>query len=259
MVWNYLEISMKSSSGNLPRVIPVLLLKESALYKTVKFADSKYVGDPINAVRIFNEKEVDELVILDINASKDKKGPDYDLLESIVSEAFMPIGYGGGVNSLLQAKRLFNLGIEKIIINSALYQNESLLYDLVANFGSQSVVACLDYKKNIFGKKFPVFLNATKNKKVDLITFAIHLESLGVGEIILHSVDRDGTFTGYDLEQIKAVSYAINIPLVACGGAGKISDLADAIRAGASAVAAGSIFVFNGIHKAVLISYNNKI
>ena len=194
---------MKTNSDNIPRVIPVLLLKDSGLYKTVQFDDPKYVGDPINAVKIFNDKEVDELLILDITAGKNKKGPDYDLLESIVSEAFMPIGYGGGISSLIQAKRLFNLGIEKVVVNSTLYENETILNELVANFGSQSVVASLDYKKNLFGKKYPFFINATKKIKVDLVTYARHLESLGVGEIIFHSVDRDGTFTGYDLEQIK--------------------------------------------------------
>lgn len=250
---------MKTNSDNIPRVIPVLLLKDSGLYKTVKFSDPKYVGDPINAVRIFNDKEVDELLILDINAGKNKKEPDYGLLESIVSEAFMPIGYGGGINSLSQVKRLLKLGIEKIILNSVFYENESILKELVDNFGSQSIVASLDYKKNLFGNKYPFFINASKHKKIDLITYAKHLESLGVGEIILQSIDRDGTFLGYDLEQIKAVSNAINIPLVACGGAGKISDLREAINSGASAAAAGSIFVFNGIHKAVLISYSNKI
>lgn len=243
----------------MPRVIPILLLKDSGLYKTIKFGEPKYVGDPMNALKIFNDKEVDELIILDINATKSNKGPDFNLLESIVSEAFMPIGYGGGINSLSQAKKLFNLGIEKIIINSVLFDNETLIKDLVANFGSQSIVASLDYKKTLFGEKYPFFLNATKRKKIDIINYAIHLEKLGVGELILHAVDRDGTFLGYDLEKIRLVSNAINIPLVACGGAGKMSDLRDAINVGASAVAAGSIFVFNGVHRAVLISYNNNI
>lgn len=242
---------------NRTRIIPVLLLQNKGLVKTVKFKNPSYIGDPINAVKIFNNKEVDELVLLDIDANKQKRKPDYALIRDIVSEAFMPIGYGGGVTSMEDARNLFNIGVEKVIINSALMDNESLVKELAAHYGSQSIIACVDVKSSLFGKPQPGFYSASKNSKTDVVTYCKHLESLGVGEIILQSVDRDGTYKGYDLDLIRQVSSAVAVPIVACGGASGKEDLKQAIASGASAAAAGSMFVYNGKHKAVLISYTN--
>jgi cyclase len=241
------------------RVIPILLLKGKGLVKTVRFKNPTYVGDPINAVKIFNDKEVDELVLLDIDASKNNRKPDFELLRDIVSEAFMPVGYGGGIRTMQDVHRIFQSGIEKVILNSLLMDNEASLKEMVDNYGSQSIIACVDYKKNIFGKAHPFFFGGSKSIKSDVRSYTRQLEELGVGEIILQSIDRDGTFNGYDLEMIQSVANAVNIPVVAAGGAATQSDFKLALDKGASAVAAGSMFVYNGKHKAVLISYINNI
>ena len=240
------------------RVIPSLLLKNGGLVKTVKFGSPKYVGDPINAIKIFNDKEVDELVILDIEASKNTKGIDFDLLTRINKEAFMPLGYGGGIKNIQDAKRIFNLGYEKIIINSAALYNPKLITEISNISGNQSTVVCIDVKKNIFGKYY-VF-DHVKNKLTDLNPFDYvkTIEKLGAGELIVYSVDQEGTFKGYDLNLIKGVSEIVNIPVVALGGANDVEDLAKAINIGASAVSAGSMFVFHGPHHAVLITYPDK-
>jgi len=240
------------------RVIPVLLLDNKKLVKTIRFKDPVYVGDPVNAVRIFNEKEVDELVLLDISATKDKREPDYKLLENIVSEAFMPIGYGGGIKSLAVANTLFGLGIEKVIFNSLMIENENEIRKIVEHYGSQSVIACVDIKKNFLGKKQVFFKGLSKTITTDILDYVEHLQSVGFGEIILQSVDKDGTGTGYDLEVLEHVSGKLNIPVVIAGGAATENDFKNAFNKGASAAAAGSMFVFNGKHRAVLISYTNK-
>jgi len=241
------------------RVIPVLLLQGRGLVKTVRFKDPTYIGDPINAVKIFNDKEVDELVLLDIDASKNNRKPDFELLKSIGSEAFMPVGYGGGIKTMQDVHMVFQSGIEKVILNSLLMENEAALKEMVDHYGSQSIIACVDYKKNIFGKAHPYFFSGTRSSKTDIVSYVKHLESLGIGEIILQSIERDGSFQGYDLETIHRVANALNIPVVAAGGAASQSDLKLALEKGASAVAAGSMFVYNGKHKAVLISYINNI
>jgi cyclase len=240
------------------RVIPVLLLDNKRLVKTVQFKKPVYVGDPINAVRIFNEKDVDELVLLDISASKENRKPDFNLLEDIVSEAFMPIGYGGGIKSLEDARTLFSLGIEKVILNSLLIENEKEVEKLVSDYGSQSVVACIDFKKNLFGKKNPFFKGLSKTLSGDVLDFAKKMQNIGVGEIIIQSVDKDGTGTGYDLELLNLISKSVSVPVVIAGGAASGTDFKLALENGASAAAAGSMFVFNGKHRAVLISYTNK-
>lgn len=240
------------------RVIPVLLIDNKRLVKTIRFKNPVYVGDPINAVRIFNEKEVDELVLLDISATKEKKQPDYKLLESIVSEAFMPIGYGGGIRSLDHAKILFNLGIEKLIFNSLIHENRQKLVKIIEHYGSQSVVACIDVKMNLFGKRQIYFKGIAQTLKTDIIEYSRHLQKLGIGEIILQSVDKDGTGTGYDLQLLESLSGALEIPVVIAGGASTGNDFKMAFNHGASGAAAGSMFVFNGKHRAVLISYTNK-
>ncbi len=240
------------------RVLPCLLLQEGGLVKTVKFKKPSYVGDPINAVKIFNKKEVDELVILDIEASSFGRGPDFDMIGDIVTEAFMPLAYGGGISSVEQAHKLFSLGIEKVVINTALDGNIGLLRELAEIFGSQAVVAALDVKKGMFKGYEAYTLNGTKAVKSDIVAFVRKLEENGAGEIFLTAIDREGTMGGYDVKLIKQVSDAVDIPVVANGGAKTPDDFVQAVEAGASAVAAGAMFVYHGPHRAVLISYPDR-
>jgi len=238
------------------RVIPCLLLKGSGLVKTIKFKDPTYVGDPINAVKIFNEKEVDELLFLDITASVEGRRPPFKIISEIASECFMPLGYGGGVKSLADMRELFALGVEKVVMNSAAVENPYLVADAAAIFGSQSIVVSIDVKKTLLGNYEVVTRGGTRKAGTDPASLAKKMESRGAGEIFLNSIDRDGTMQGYDIDLIKKVSSAVTIPLVACGGAGKLEDFTAATRdGGASAVAAGSLFVFHGKHRAVLITY----
>jgi len=241
---------------NKTRVIPVLLLRGKGLVKTVKFKDPKYIGDPINSVRIFNEKEVDELVFLDITATPEGRSPDFELLADIASEAFMPMAYGGGIASLDQVQRVFALGFEKVIIDTAAYKDPQLIQDAVAIYGSQSIVGCVDVRKTLLGR-YELNSHAGKSKQpVSLRGHVQELERQGVGEIIVNAVDRDGTQSGYDLKLIREVSSSVSVPVVACGGASSIDDFVAAVHeGGASAVAAGSLFVFVGPHRAVLINY----
>ena len=244
---------------NKTRVIPVLLLRGKGLVKTVKFKDPKYIGDPINSVRIFNEKEVDELVFLDITATPEGRGPDFDLLADIAGEAFMPMAYGGGVSSLEQVQRIFALGFEKIVIDTAAYGAPQLIRDAVAMYGSQSIVGCVDVRRTLLGR-YELHSHAGKTRQsVELLEHVSALERLGVGEIIVNSVDRDGTQSGYDLKLLLQVSSAVSVPVVACGGASGLDDFVAAVeQGGASAVAAGSLFVFVGPHRAVLINYPDR-
>jgi cyclase len=237
------------------RVIPVLLIHETGLVKSVKFKNYKYVGDPINAVRIFNDKEVDEICILNISASKQKKGPDIDHVAEIVSEAFMPVAYGGGVTTLAQAEKLFYNGVEKIVLNYASANNPDLITEIAKRYGVQAVVASIDYKSGLFGKSSAYTLNGSEKIGKTPVDFANELQDRGAGEILLNSIDRDGTYQGYDLGMIESVHKAVTIPVIACGGAGSTDDFKKAVKAGASAVAAGSMFVFQRPHNAVLISY----
>jgi cyclase len=238
------------------RVIPSLLLKGEGLVKTVNFKNPKYVGDPINAVRIFNEKEVHELVFLDITASIENRSPRFDIISNIASECFMPLGYGGGIRTLEQARQLFSLGVEKIIINSYAIENPSFIRNLADMVGSQSVVVSIDVKKNFFGKYETYTLSGTTKTPWDPINWAQEAERSGAGEIILNSIDQDGTMKGYDIPLIKNVSDSVNIPVVACGGAGTVKDFSTAVHeGGASAIAAGSMFVYYGKYRAVLINF----
>lgn len=241
---------------NKTRVIPVLLLRGKGLVKTVKFKEPKYIGDPINSVRIFNEKEVDEVVFLDITATPEGRGPDFDLLSDIAGEAFMPMAYGGGITTLEQVQRIFSLGFEKVVINTSAYSAPQLIRDAVAIYGSQSIVGCVDVRRTLLGR-YELSTHAGKIKQsVVLKDHVQDLERLGVGEIIVNAVDRDGTQSGYDLKLIREVSSAVSVPVIACGGASGLDDFAAAVHeGGASAVAAGSIFVFVGPHRAVLINY----
>lgn len=237
------------------RIIPTLLLKENGLVKTINFKNPKYIGDPINAVRVFNQKEVDELILLDIHAGINNLEPNYQEIEEIVSEAFMPIGYGGGIRELSHIEKLFKLGIEKVILNTAAFTNESLIRAAAGIFGNQSIVVSVDLKKDLFGK-YSFYINSGKTKlNVDVLHTLKKFEDLGVGEIIMNSIDKDGTMQGYDLNLIRNYTSKLSIPIIASGGAGSINDFVSAINSGASAVAAGSLFVYQGIHRAVLISY----
>ncbi|MCM0028615.1 MAG: AglZ/HisF2 family acetamidino modification protein [Polynucleobacter sp.] len=241
---------------NKTRVIPVLLLRGKGLVKTVKFKDPKYIGDPINSVRIFNEKEVDELVFLDITATPEGRGPDFELLADIAGEAFMPMAYGGGITTLEQVRRIFTLGFEKVIINTAAYASPQLIQEAVAVFGSQSIVGCVDVRRNFLGRYELSSHSAKTKQSFELKGYVQELERLGVGEIIINAIDRDGTLSGYDLKLIREVSSAVRVPVVACGGASSVNDFVAAVHeGGASAVAAGSLFVFVGPHRAVLINY----
>lgn len=239
-----------------PRVIPCLLIKNLGLVKTVRFSKPKYLGDPINAVRIFNEKEVDELVILDIAATEENREPDYKALADIASECFMPLGYGGGVRDVRQIERLFKLGIEKVCINTQAALNPNLVKESARLFGSQSIISSIDVKRK-FGGKYEVLIKGGRTgTKTDPVAMAKRMEDMGAGEIFLNSIDRDGTMEGYDLDLIRRVSEAVSIPVVACGGAGSVDDIGKAIKQGqASAAAAGSLFVFQGKHRAVLINF----
>lgn len=237
------------------RIIPVLLLQNDGLVKSLRFKNYKYVGDPINAVRIFNDKEVDEIVLLDISATKEKRPPSIHRIKDIASEAFMPLGYGGGITKIDEIKELITAGVEKVVLNTSAVTTRSLIPEAAKWVGSQSIVVSIDVKKNWLGKYKIYTHNGTKNTDLDPVSFAKQVEDAGAGELFLNSIDRDGTFEGYDLDLIKQVSSRVNIPVVAIGGAGSLQDFKLAIDHGASAAAAGSFFVFQRPHRAVLISY----
>ncbi|HPH99334.1 MAG TPA: AglZ/HisF2 family acetamidino modification protein [Chitinophagaceae bacterium] len=241
------------------RVIPVLLLKNQGLVKTKKFKDPKYLGDPINAVKIFNDKEVDELAFLDITASIEKREPNYKVIEEIASECFMPLSYGGGITTFDQAKILFNIGVEKLVINTSAFSNPDLITKITEHYGAQALAVCIDTKKSFLGKYEVYIHSGTKNTGRNPISYALEMQKLGAGEIIIQSIDKDGTMQGYDIDLIHKVSTNVGIPVIACGGAGTLQHFTEAIKqGGASAVSAGSMFVFHGKHKAVLISYPSQ-
>jgi cyclase len=207
-------------------------------------------------VKIFNELEVDELVLLDITATVERRGPRFELIEEIASECFMPLAYGGGVTRLDDIKRLFGIGMEKVVISSAAVADPQFISDAVEQFGSQSIVVCIDVKRDIFGRARLYTHSATKPAKLNPVEHAQKMVELGAGELIVNSIDRDGTMVGYDLELLKAVASAVPVPVVACGGAGNLGHFGEAMRVGrTAAVAAGSLFVFRGKHRAVLINY----
>lgn len=238
------------------RIIPVLLLKNGGLVKTTQFKNPTYVGDPINAVKIFNDKEVDELIFLDITASQNKHKPDTAFIKHIAEECFMPLCYGGGIHNLQDIERVLKVGVEKIAINTACLENPSFIKEAVAKFGGSTIVGVIDFKKNIFGK-YSVYQHVkNKSSATHPIDLAIELEKSGVGEILLNSVDKDGMMQGYDIPLIKSIAEKVNTPIIGCGGAGSIDDLVKLIKeTKISAAAAGSMFVFKGKHRAVLINY----
>jgi len=237
------------------RIIPVLLLSKGGLYKTKKFQKPQYVGDPINAVKIFNEKEADELLLVDYNASKDGRGIDYKIIAEIAGEAFMPMAYGGAIKNFEDAKKVFDAGFEKVALNSVLFSNLSLIDEIGRVYGAQAVVGSIDVKKNMFGKYKVYSHSGTNNTGHDPVDWARKLEDSGVGEILLNAIDKDGTWEGYDEILVSKVAHAVSVPLIACGGASGMEDFKKAVAAGASAVAAGSMFVYQKKGMGVLISF----
>ncbi len=237
------------------RIIPVLLLKQGGLYKTVQFKSPVYIGDPVNAVKIFNEKEADELVLLDYCATVDGYHPDYHSIAEIAGEAFMPMAYGGAIRNFEEARRVFDCGYEKVILNSILFDNIGLIKEIANVYGAQAVVASVDVKKNWLGKYRVCSHSGNISRGHHPVEWAKLLEEAGAGELLLNAIDRDGTWAGYDLELVSQVAAAVKIPVVACGGAGSIHDLEAAVKAGASAVAAGSMFVFQKKGMGVLINF----
>jgi len=243
----------------LKRVIPVLTIIGDKLVKTVQFKKPNYIGDPINAVKIFNDKQVDEVLLLDIRASENGTEPNYSKIEEICSEAFMPFAYGGGIKTMKQVDLLFKLGIEKVVLNSVLNSNLSLVNSIASKYGSQSVVASVDIKKSIFGKYQAYVLSGKQRIKEDVYQYINTLLKSGVGELFVNNIDRDGTYLGYDLELIKKIAPLASVPLVACGGAKSLADFSDALKNGASAVAASSFFVYRGAQKGVMINYPTQL
>ena len=237
------------------RVIPCLLVKNGGLVKTRRFEDPKYVGDPINAIRIFNDKEVDELMVLDILASREGREPDYDMIELYAGECFMPLCYGGGIRDVAQAQRLFALGVEKVSIQTGAMRRPELVDELAREVGSQSVVLSVDVKRDWRGRAKLYFAATRERADRPWLEYAREMVERGAGEIVINSVDRDGVMNGYDLELVREAASALSVPVIAMGGAGTLEHIKEAARAGASALAAGSLFVFQGPHRAVLISY----
>lgn len=242
-----------------PRVIPVLLLKDLALVKSIGFKNFKYIGDPINAVKIFNDLKADELVFLDINASRENRLISLDFVKDVGEEANMPFAVGGGIRSIDDIRKIISAGAEKVIINSFAAENPDFIKEASDTFGSSTIVVCIDVKKKLFGGLHTWILNGSKATKYTPIEFAQLMQQKGAGEIILQSIDKDGTMEGYDLDLIKKISKAVTIPVVALGGAGKIKDLEDAHKLSyANGVAAGSLFVYQGSKRGVLINYPSK-
>lgn len=243
-----------------PRVIPCLLVHNRGLVKTTKFKDPKYVGDPINAVKIFNEKEVDELIVVDIDASIQNHEPDYKMIENLAAECRMPFCYGGGIKTVEQAQKIFNLGVEKIAISSIALEKPSTVEDMAKRVGNQSVVVVMDVRKKTLSSKYEIWThNASKNTNINPIEFSQEMEKRGAGEIVINSIDYDGEMKGYDLNLIQKIRDSIHIPLTVMGGAGSLEDIGSVIKQhGVIGAAAGSFFVFKGKYRAVLISYPNK-
>jgi cyclase len=242
-----------------PRVIPCLLLRNKGLVKTVKFNEGKYIGDPINAVKIFNEKEADELIVLDIDATSKGTAPDFVLIEKLAAESRMPLCYGGGIKTIEQAKKIIGLGVEKVAISSEAINNPKLISLIANEIGSQSVVIVLDIKKDFLGKYEVVTHNGSKKTGFLAADFARQAESLGAGEVIINSIDRDGQMQGYDLSLAVKIRESISIPMTVLGGAGSLDDIKELVNnCGVIGAGAGSLFVFKGKYHAVLINYPTR-
>jgi cyclase len=242
-----------------PRIIPCLLVRNNGLIKTQQFGNDKYVGDPINAVRIFNEKEADELIVLDIDASVQKREPNYRMIENLAAECRMPLCYGGGITTAEQARRIMGLGVEKVSLSTAIVERPALVTEIADQVGSQSVVAVLDVRKRLLGGYHVYARNGTRDTGKDPVKFAAELEKLGAGEIVLNSIDHDGQMKGYDLKLARQVRAAVGIPLTLLGGAGSLADIRAVVgEFGIIGAAAGSLFVFKGTYRAVLINYPSR-
>ena len=241
-----------------PRIIPCLLVRNNGLVKTKQFGEHRYVGDPINAVRIFNEKEADELIVLDIDASASNREPDYKMIQNLAAECRMPLCYGGGIKSVEQAKRVMGLGVEKIAMSSAIMKDPTVVTEVAKQVGSQSVVAVLDVRRQATG--YRIFVSNGRNDSGKCpVVFSRQLETLGAGEILVNSIDNDGVMKGYDLFLIEELRNSVKIPLTVLGGAGSLRDVAQVIdKFGTIGVAAGSLFVFKGTYRAVLINYPSR-
>jgi imidazole glycerol-phosphate synthase subunit HisF len=245
-----------------PRVIPILLLKGQGLVKSIRFKDYRYIGDPINAVKIFNDLKADELVFLDILASKEKRLISLDFVRNVGDEANMPFAVGGGIRNIQQIKELINSGAEKVIINTYAVESSEFIKQASDEFGSSTIVVSIDVKKKFFGKKQVYTMSGTKATGLNPIDFAKLMQEKGAGELIINSIENDGLMSGYDLDLIKQISEAVDIPIVAAGGPGVLGDLSKAVNDSyASAVAAGSMFVYHGPRRGVLINYptNNEL
>lgn len=243
----------------LKRIIPCLLYDGSGLVKTVKFKNPSYIGDPINAIKIYNDKEVDELILIDINASKQKRKPNFLKIADMASEAFMPFAYGGGVKTYEDFAQLFKIGVEKVIVNSLIQENPEIIKQIVADYGAQAVVACIDFKKPMFGSKVASSYLGNKIKH-SLIDYAQYLEKeIGVGELMIQGIDKDGTWEGYDFEVTGQILNQVDIPVIACGGCGSIGDLKKVLyETNANAAALGSMAVYSKKGMGVLINFPNR-
>ncbi len=238
------------------RIIPTLLLRNDSLVKTRSFKNFSYIGDPCNTVRIFNELEVDELVFLDITATRARKEPNFKLLAEIANECFMPVAYGGAIRSFEQAKRVFQLGFEKIVINSGAVENPSIVTQLATHFGSQAIMVSIDVRKDFFGNQRVFTRSGTKNTRLDPVVWAREVESCGAGEILLTSIAHEGWWSGMDIDLIRSGSQAVHIPVIAHGGAGSLSDISGAVKQGkASAVALGNMVVYQKKNEGVLVNF----
>ena len=241
------------------RVIPCLLLKEESLVKTKKFKKYNYIGDPVNTVRIFNELEVDELMFLDIFASKENRAINFGLLKDIANECFMPLSYGGNIKSVEDAKKIFEIGFEKVVINSNAFNNLELIKELSAYFGNQSIVGSIDVKRTFFGAEKVFSHHGQRKRKPDVLTWAKELENAGVGELLITSIDKEGTWEGYDVALMKRITDAVRVPVIANGGAGSIEDIAEVVkRANVSACAVGSLVVYQKKGMGVLVNFPDK-
>lgn len=243
----------------LKRIIPCLLYDGSGLVKTIKFKNPTYIGDPINAIKIYNDKEVDELVIIDINASKQKRKPNFAKIADMASEAFMPFAYGGGVKTFEDFATLYKIGVEKVVVNSLIQENPSVIKQVISHYGSQAVVACVDLKKSLFGTKSP-YSHMGHKIKYSIMDYVTYLENeIGVGEIMLQSIDNEGTWEGYDFEMTKQVAEGISVPVIAAGGCGQLNDLKKVLYdCHAQAAAIGSMAVYSKKGMGVLINFPNR-
>ncbi|WP_319468928.1 AglZ/HisF2 family acetamidino modification protein [uncultured Pseudodesulfovibrio sp.] len=238
-----------------PRIIPVLLMQDGELVKTTRFKKGNYIGDPINAIRLFNDLQTDEIVILDISASRKGYTPNLQLITDMASECFMPLTYGGGITRTDQIEAILACGVEKCVIELENFNSLSLLKEGARRFGNQSIVASISVKRNIFGKPRVYNYKNNKNTKLTPVEHARRLEQAGAGELLINDVDRDGSMKGYDLQLVSDIAGEAGVPVICCGGAGKLQDYVEALKAGADAAAAGSNFVYKGAMHGVLINY----